>query len=129
MDTIGDFLTILRNASVVQKEKCCVSASKMRIQLAKVLKQCGFIRDYRVEEVRPGVKSLVVVLKYVKGKSAISGVVRCSRPGCRFYSNVLSIPRVLNNFGVCVLTTSKGVISGAEAVAQHIGGELICKVW
>jgi small subunit ribosomal protein S8 len=129
MDTIGDFLTIIRNASVAKKPSCSAAASNMRAHLADVLKKNGFIRDYFVSEVRPGVKEISLQLKYVRGVPAITGVVRCSRPGCRLYYDCGAIPNVYNNLGMCILTTSKGVLSGSDAKQNHVGGELLCKVW
>jgi small subunit ribosomal protein S8 len=129
MDTIGDFLTIIRNASTARKRSCSASASNVRVNLAEVLKKNGFIRDYSVREVRPGVSEISLNLKYVNDVPAISGVVRCSRPGCRLYYNCAAIPNVYNNLGICVLTTPKGILSGSDARQNHVGGELLCKVW
>lgn len=129
MDAIGDFLTVIRNASAARKRCCSVISSNMRKRVAEVLKRNGYIKDYGVEEVRPGVKSLHVDLKYVKGTPAISGLVRCSRPGRRLYCDCNSIPKVFNNLGMCILTTPRGVLSGRDALQSHVGGELLCKVW
>jgi small subunit ribosomal protein S8 len=129
MDTIGDFLTIIRNASAVGKQTCSAAASNIRVRLADVLKKNGYICDYAIEEIRPGIKEISLKLKYVRGISAITGIVRCSRPGCRLYHTNHSIPRVYNNLGICILTTSKGILSGGEALQNHVGGELLCKVW
>lgn len=85
MDTIGDFLTIIRNASKAGKSICVASASNMRIHVADVLKKNGYIRDYSVNEIRPRVRQIDLLLKYVKGVAAITNICRCSRPGCRFY--------------------------------------------
>jgi small subunit ribosomal protein S8 len=129
MDTIGDFLTIIRNASAVSKAVCVASFSNIRANLAAVLKKNGYIRDYTVKEVRPGVKEIVVALKYVGGVAVVTGISRCSRPGCRLYCAADAIPRVHNNLGMCILTTSKGILSGKEALREHVGGELLCKIW
>ncbi|MDR1590532.1 MAG: 30S ribosomal protein S8 [Puniceicoccales bacterium] len=129
MDTIGDFLTIIRNASVAKKLNCSAAASNMRVNLADVLKKNGFIRGYSVSELRPGVKEIVLQLKYVHGVPAITGVLRCSRPGCRLYCDCDAIPNVYNNLGMCILTTPKGILSGSDAKRSHVGGELLCKVW
>ncbi|MDR0417942.1 MAG: 30S ribosomal protein S8 [Puniceicoccales bacterium] len=129
MDTIGDFLTVIRNASTAKKQNCSVCASNIRVDLAGVLKKNGFIRGYSVSEIRPGVKEISLQLKYVRGVPAITGVVRCSRPGCRLYCSCDEIPNVYNNLGICILTTSKGILSGSDAKHNHVGGELLCKVW
>ncbi|MDR1366478.1 MAG: 30S ribosomal protein S8 [Puniceicoccales bacterium] len=129
MDTIGDFLTVIRNASTAKKQSCSVFASNTRIDLSNVLKKNGFIRDYSVGEIRPGVKEISLQLKYVRGTPAITGVVRCSRPGCRLYYSCDAIPNVYNNLGICILTTPKGILSSSDAKQNHVGGELLCKVW
>jgi small subunit ribosomal protein S8 len=129
MDTIGDFLTIIRNASAVGKAVCSTSFSNIRASLADVLKKNGYICDYAVKEVRPGVREIALALKYVEGVAAIAGIRRCSRPGCRLYCAANAIPRVHNNLGMCILTTSKGILSAKDALRNRVGGELLCKVW
>lgn len=129
MDTIGDFLTNIRNASRAGKAVCEVAAFGMRERIAKILKDNGFIGGYDIREVRKGVRVLSVYLKYVRGRSVISEIVRCSRPGCRFYLKAIDIPSVCNNLGMAVLSTSRGVMSGGSAREMHVGGELLFKVW
>lgn len=129
MDTIGDFLTNIRNAASAGKYTCEVSAHRMRINIADILKENGFISGYDIREVRDGVPVLSVYLKYVKGRSVITGIERCSRPGCRMYVSTDRIPCVYNNLGMSVLSTSRGVMSGSRAREMHIGGELLFKVW
>ncbi|MDR2806645.1 MAG: 30S ribosomal protein S8 [Puniceicoccales bacterium] len=129
MDTIGDFLTKIRNASRANKQVCSAESSSIKINLADILKRNGYIADYEVKKLRPGISEISLSLKYVRGVPAITGICRCSRPGCRLYYTHASIPKVYNNLGICILTTSKGVLSGKEAMQQHVGGELLCKVW
>jgi small subunit ribosomal protein S8 len=129
MDTIGDFLTIIRNASAVGKVVCVASFSNIRANLAAVLKKNGYICDFLVKDVRLGVKEIIVALKYVERVAVITGISRYSRPGCRLYCAADAIPRVHNNLGMCILTTSKGILSDKEALHAHVGGELLCKIW
>ena len=129
MDTIGDFLTNIRNAVTAGKDICEVAAFKMRVRIAEILKDNGFISGFEIREVRKGVRVLSMHLKYVKGKAAIEGIVRCSKPGCRVYVNADEIPCVYNNLGMSILSTSHGVMSGNKAREMHVGGELLCKVW
>ena len=131
MDTIGDFLTIIRNASVAGKDTCSAPWSKMRESIAKILKNNGFIRSYWNEEDSRGHKSLMIALKHVEGvdATAITEINRKSKPGRRMYYSYSEIPRVLGGLGVSILSTSKGVISDRDARSQKVGGELICQVW
>lgn len=128
-DTIGDFLTIIRNASAAHKNNCIVHYSKMRASIAAILKQEGYILDVVEGSDARNFKTLELVLKYVGDTPAIAGIERHSKPGRRLYYGVTEIPRVLGGMGVAILTTSKGVIRAREARKLGVGGELICKVW
>ena len=128
-DTIGDFLTTIRNASMAHKEVCVTQHSKMRAAIAAILKDEGYINDVNVGEDEKGFKTLKLSLKYVDGTPAITGIERHSTPGRRLYYGVREIPRVLGGLGVAILTTSKGVIRARDAREAGVGGELVCKVW
>lgn len=128
-DTIGDFITIIRNASAARKGACTAPFSKMRLAIASILKSEGYIVDYSEGQNEKGFKILTIELKYVGGKPAITGIQRHSTPGCRLYYGCKEIPRVLNGLGVAILTTSKGVVRARDARKQGVGGELVCKVW
>lgn len=129
MDTIGDFLTRIRNAGMAKHEKVDIASSNLRSGIAGILKEKGYIRDYKV--VRDGRQGMMrVYLKYSdKGTHVISAVHRVSRPGRRVYVNAGHIPVVRSGYGISVLSTSKGIMSGDEATKQNVGGELICKIW
>ncbi|MDR0445256.1 MAG: 30S ribosomal protein S8 [Puniceicoccales bacterium] len=129
MDTIGDFLTILRNASSAKKWTCHVPASRLREGILNILKSEGYIADFKAEEDDRHHRYFVVFLKYVQGSAAIVGLQRCSKPGCRLYYAKAKIPKVLGGLGTVILTTSRGILKGADAAKQNIGGELLCKVW
>ena len=127
-DPIADMLTRIRNASQAQHEHTVLPSSKLKEQLAAILKQEGFIDDFRVED---GVqKSLTIFLKYGRDRqSAFVGMRRASRPGRRFYVGHRDIPRVQNGMGVAILSTSAGVMTDRDARDKRVGGEVLCEVW
>lgn len=129
MDTIGDFLTIIRNASRANKPTCCAQFSNIRKGIALLLKKEGYIADVKEGTDVRGFKNLIIRLKYVKGVPVLNTLKRCSTPGARWYVDCGHIPSVLSGLGICVLSTSKGILSGKEAKEMKVGGELICKVW
>ncbi len=128
-DPIGDMLTRIRNASSARHEKVLVPRSRLKIRIAEVLKEEGFIRDFVVHQ--DGVQGAIsILLKYSADREpAISDIKRVSKPGLRRYVPNDSIPRVLNGMGIAILSTSKGVLVDREARKQKVGGELICTVW
>ncbi|HEY8417650.1 MAG TPA: 30S ribosomal protein S8 [Limnochordales bacterium] len=128
-DPIADMLTRIRNASMVYHDSVDVPASNLKKELARILKQEGFIRDYRViDDGKQGIVRLY--LKYGPNKQrVIAGLKRISKPGRRVYARRDQIPRVLGGLGIAVLSTSKGVMTDKEARRQGVGGEVICYVW
>lgn len=127
-DSISDFLTRIRNASNSKKIRVDIPASNMKRNLAEILKRQNFIEDYTIIE--DNKQDLIrIILKYRSGISAISGLKRISTPGLRVYKNSHKIPRVLNGLGVAVMSTSKGLLTDKEAIAQSIGGEVVCYIW
>ena len=128
-DPIANYLTCLRNALQAKRQKVDIPSSNLLVEMTKLLKDEGFINNYKVTE--EGSKTILrVYLKYgSKGEQVISGLKRISRPGCRTYTSSKSIPRVLGGLGISILTTPKGVLSGAEAKKQGVGGEVLCNVW
>jgi small subunit ribosomal protein S8 len=125
-DPIADFLTRLRNAS--QHRELLVPYSKIKAQIAQILKKEGYIEDYELDNTGafPRIK---VVNKVVNRRSAITGLKRVSKPGLRKYVGSTEIPRVLGGLGISILSTPKGVITGREAKKQNVGGELLALVW
>ncbi|WP_077304137.1 30S ribosomal protein S8 [Terribacillus halophilus] len=128
-DPIADMLTRIRNANTVRHEKLELPASKLKKDVADILKREGFIRDYEfVEDDKQGV--LRIFLKYGKNdERVITGIKRISKPGLRVYAKADEIPRVLNGLGIAVVSTSKGVLSDKEAREQAVGGEVLAYVW
>ncbi len=129
-DTIADMLTRIRNANLARHQTTEVPSTKMTRNIAKVLKDEGFITDF--EEVGEGVnRHLVVSLKY-KGKGKrpiINTLTRVSKPGLRVYSNRKELPRVLGGIGIAIISTSSGIMTDREARRQGLGGEVLCYVW
>jgi small subunit ribosomal protein S8 len=127
-DPLSDLLTRVRNAVSVGHEKVSMPYSKLRGEVARVMKTEGFIRDYVVEG--GGKKTLTLYLKYIEGlEPAIRGLQRYSKPGLRKYCGSADVPRVLGGLGVAILSTSSGVMSDKEARQKHVGGEVLCTVW
>lgn len=127
-DPIADFLTRLRNAIKANKVIVDVPASKMKIDIARILMQQKYIDSYEViEDKKQGI--LRIKLKYVQGRNAISGLKRISKPGLRVYKDTRSIDRVLNGLGIAIISTSKGLKTDKEARNENLGGEVICHIW
>jgi small subunit ribosomal protein S8 len=123
-DPIADMLTRIRNAHLALKKEVSVPRSKMKESIAAILKQEGYVEDVALAE-----KNITLSLKYMKGKTVISGLKRISKPGRRVYVAHDAIPRVQNGLGMCILSTSRGVMDGMSAAAGKIGGELLCEIW
>jgi small subunit ribosomal protein S8 len=126
-DPISDMLTRIRNAQAVQKKTVTIPASKVKSGIAKVLKEEGFITDYRDVEV-DGKPGLEVTLKYVQGQGVIETLKRASRPGLRQYRGKDDLPKIQNGLGVAVISTSQGIMTDATARAAGQGGEILCIV-
>ena len=127
-DPIADMLTRVRNAVHIKAEKVDIPISKMKLEIAKILKEEGFIRAYKIlKDRRQGI--LRVIPKYVDNASVISGLKRISKPGRRVYVGTDEIPKVMAGLGVAILTTSKGVMSDKSCRRDSVGGEVICHVW
>ena len=128
-DPIADFLTRIRNANMVKHESVEVPASKMKRDIAEILKNEGFIRDVEyIDDDKQGI--IHVFLKYGKNNErVISGLRRISKPGLRSYVKADAVPKVLNGLGIAILSTSEGVMTDKDARAKKIGGEVIAYVW
>ena len=128
-DPIADMLTRIRNAIMARHDNVSVPASKMKLSIARILKEEGFITDYEVVRGKPH-REIKIHLKYLDdNQPAISGLKRVSKPGLRVYVQKKEIPRVYGGLGIAVISTSKGVRTGQQAWQQETGGELLCYVW
>lgn len=127
-DPIADMLTRIRNANQQRHEEVMIPASKLKVQLAEILKNEGFIKGYKVES-EGVIKNIVITLKYKGNDRVITGLKRVSKPGLRQYAKVNEIPKVLNGLGIVVLSTSQGLMTDKEARAKQIGGEVLAYIW
>ena len=128
-DPIADMLTRIRNASMVSLTEVSLPSSKLKVELAKLLKSEGFIADYSVSE-EGKFKVLTITLKYdSKNKPVISKLQRVSKPGLRSYSKAQNLPQVLGGLGVAIVSTSKGLMTDRKARKENIGGEVLCYVY
>ena len=128
-DPISDFLTRLKNASIAGNESFVAPFSKQKVEIARILAEEGYIWNYEVKTEGKFSEILVKVKYSDKGSPALTDLKRISKPGLRQYVGAGDIPRVLNGLGITIVSTSKGVMTGAKASRQNVGGELIAKVW
>jgi small subunit ribosomal protein S8 len=128
-DPIADMLTRMRNAIMVRHDSVLIPTSKVKLAIAKVLKDEGFITEFEVVKDKTH-KNIKVQLKYVgKNQPVIAGIERISKPGLRIYVEKKEIPRVYGGLGIAVVSTPKGIMTGKQAWRQGVGGELLCYVW
>jgi small subunit ribosomal protein S8 len=131
-DPIADFLTRIRNGLQANHETVNSPSSKMKAEVARILKEQGYIEDWRVEPAPAGEagERLIVALKYAEDrKPVISGIQRLSRPGQRYYVDSKHIPKVIGGMGTTIVSTSRGMMTGHEARQQGVGGEVVAEVW
>ncbi|MDE5587463.1 MAG: 30S ribosomal protein S8 [Bacilli bacterium] len=128
-DTIADMLTRIRNANSMRYTEVKVPASKLKLELARILKEEGFIKDYKVED--ENVQGMIyLTLKYGQNKErVITGLKRISKPGLRVYAKANEVPKVLNGLGIAIISTSKGIMTDKEARKQNLGGEVLAYIW
>jgi len=128
-DPIADMLTKIRNASVAKFEKVDIPASKLKVEIVKILKNEGYIKTFKKVS-QDGRNQIRIYLKYDQGnQSVIHGLERMSRPGRRVYTSYKRMPRIFNGYGTLIVTTSHGVITGRKASEKKLGGEILCSVW
>ena len=128
-DPVADMLARIRNAIYARHQKVDIPASKLKVEIARILKEEGYISNYKATE-EEGHKVIRIYLKYgSNNEAAISNVERVSRPGCRVYVRRTEIPRVLGGLGINILTTPKGVMTGRQARKAGLGGEVLCQIW
>ena len=128
-DPIADMLTRIRNACMVRKKEVNIPSSRMKVEIVKILKDEGYIKNFKViDDNFQGV--LNVRLKYTEANdNVISGLKRISKPGCRIYCKKDSIPKALDGLGIVIVSTSKGILSGRKCEEYALGGEVLCQVW
>lgn len=129
IDPIADMLTRIRNAVGMKKREVSMPSSRMKVEIAKILKEEGYIKNFKaIDDNKQGILNLV--LKYKEDKeNVISGLRRISRPGCRIFCKRDSIPKVLGGLGIAIISTSKGVATGKKCDELGVGGEVLCYIW
>lgn len=127
-DPIADMLTRIRNANKMRHNSLTIPASKLKLEITRVLKDEGFIRNYKYkEDNKQG--QLIIYLKYINKEKTINNLKRISKPGLKVYAKKDEIPGVLGGLGIVILSTSRGIMTGKEALQRHLGGEVICYIW
>lgn len=127
-DPIADMLTRIRNANAMRYKEVEIPSSKVKIEIAKILKDEGYVSDYKIK--KDGVFETVVLnLKYAGKERVITGLKRISKPGLRVYAKSDEIPKVLNGLGIAIISTSKGIMTGKNAKANSLGGEVLAYIW
>jgi small subunit ribosomal protein S8 len=128
-DPVADMLTRIRNAVSIKKKEINVPSSRIKVEIAKILKEEGFIKNFKViDDNKQGV--LNINLKYTdENQSVVSGVRRVSKPGCRIFCTKDSIPKIMNGLGIVIVSTSKGIATGKKCEELGVGGEVICYIW
>ena len=130
-DPIADMLTRIRNANTAKHDTVDIPSSKMKVSIAEILKNEGYIKDFEVKADEKGFNYIHITMKYGKDKNEkiISGLKRISKPGLRVYANTDEIPKVLGGLGIAIISTNKGVLTDKEARKQKVGGEVLAFVW
>ncbi|MGB2908747.1 MAG: 30S ribosomal protein S8 [Candidatus Aminicenantaceae bacterium] len=128
-DPIADMLTRIRNAAMGRKKDVRIPSSRMKVEIAKILKEEGYIRNFKVvDDNLQG--SLSMTLKYTDdNQSVITGLKKVSKPGCRIYCKADSIPKVLDGLGIVIVSTSTGIVTGKKCQEIGVGGEVLCQIW
>lgn len=131
-DPIADMLTRIRNALMVGKPTCEIPSSKIKVEIARILKEEGYIEDFNIGDEKP-FSLITIQLKYYgarrERKPVISSIQRVSKPGRRVYRGRTDLPRVMSGIGIAIVTTPKGVMTAQQARREHVGGEVLCYVW
>ena len=128
-DPIGDMIARIKNAQVRNHKKIVLPSSNFKIKISDVLKNEGFIIDYKINDNEEKKQNILIDLKYHYGNPVINSIERISKPGRRIYSSAESVPKINNGLGIAILSTPKGVMSDMDARKQKVGGEIICKVF
>jgi small subunit ribosomal protein S8 len=128
-DPIADMLTRIRNALLVKKKDVTMPSSRLKVEVAKILKEEGYIKNFKViDDNKQG--SLIITLKYAENsRSVITGLQKISKPGCRIYCKRDVIPKVLDGLGIAIVSTSQGLVSGKKCEERGLGGEVLCYIW
>ena len=128
-DTIADMLTRIRNANAMRYEEVIIPSSKLKLEIANIFKNEGYISNFELVDEDKGEKNIKITLKYNTQERVITGLKRISKPGLRVYAKVEDVPRVLNGLGTAIISTSQGLMTDKEARSKNLGGEVLLYIW
>ena len=128
-DTIADMLTTIRNGLVLSKEFVHTPSSKLKLNILEIIKEEGYIKSYKEEEIRKGIKKIKITLSYVNGEPSIKLISRISKPGRRVYSKIKNLPSYFKGYGTTIVSTSKGIMTDKKARISNLSGEILCQVF
>ena len=128
-DTIADMLTTIRNGLVLSKKFVNTPSSKLKLNILKILQEEGYIKSFKEDEIKKGIKEIKIILSYVNGEPSIKLISRISKPGRRVYSKIKDLPSYYKGYGVTIVSTSKGIMSDKKARISNLSGEILCQVF
>ena len=128
-DTIADMLTTIRNGLVISKKFVNTPSSKLKLNILKILQEEGYIKSFKEDEIKKGIKEIKIILSYVNGEPSIKLISRISKPGRRVYSKIKDLPSYFKGYGVTIVSTSKGVMTDKKARISNLSGEILCQVF
>ena len=126
-DTIADMLTTIRNGLVISKKFVNTPSSKLKLNILKILQEEGYIKSFKEDEIKKGIKEIKIILSYVNGKPSIKLISRISKPGRRVYSKIKDLPSYFKGYGVTIVSTSKGIMTDKKARISNLSGEILCQ--
>ena len=128
-DTIADMLTTIRNGFLLSKEFVCTPSSKLKLNILKILQEEGYIKSFKENKIKKGIKEIKITLSYIDGKPSIKLISRISKPGRRVYSKIKNLPSYFKGYGITIVSTSKGVMTDKKARVSNLSGEILCQVF
>ena len=128
-DTIADMLTTIRNGLVLAKKFVNTPSSKLKLNILKILQEEGYIKSFKEDEIKKGIKEIKIILSYVNGEPSIKLISRISKPGRRVYSKLKDLPSYFKGYGVTIVSTSKGIMTDKKARISNLSGEILCQVF
>jgi small subunit ribosomal protein S8 len=128
-DPIADYLSRIRNAISAKHDKVDIPSSKVKLEMTRILKEEGYIQNYKFQEEEKRQGTIRVFLKYSEGSPVITGLKQVSKPGRRIYAHKDKVPKVVGGLGICIVSTSRGIMTGDQSQKTGVGGEVLCQVW
>ncbi len=128
-DTIADMLTTIRNGLVLSKKFVNTPSSKLKLNILKILQEEGYIKSFKEDEIKKGIKEIKIILSYFNGEPSIKLISRISKPGRRVYSKIKDLPSYFKGYGVTIVSTSKGIMTDKKARISNLSGEILCQVF